>query len=62
MKIKLLLLLFSVGLMFSSCSKCQDCDCASGFGSGEVCQKDFGSSEEYSDAIDALEAAGCECK
>ena len=45
---------------FTSCKKCQDCEC---FGdTEEVCEDDFDSKSEYDDAITILEAFGCSCK
>ena len=64
MKIKILLTLFSIGLMFSSCSRCKDCTCSI-LGSSvttEVCKDDFGSTSEYKDAIKDIEDGGCDCK
>jgi|GEM_PF-250299 hypothetical protein len=52
------LALFAIS--FTSCSKCQDCEC---FGdTEEICEDDFDSKSEYKDAITILEAFGCTCK
>ena len=73
-KIKNILFLFVVAIAFVSCSKCVDCgDCPDGMqiynennelvSSIEVCKDDFEDADiTYSEAIDALEQAGCECK
>ena len=64
MKVKVILFLLSIGFMFNSCKRCQDCTC-SVLGSSitsEVCKDDFGSTSEYKDAIKDIEDSGCDCK
>lgn len=68
MKIKGLLVasLFAFGFMFTSCSNCVDCDCDDVTGApagtgGEICESDYDSEEDFNDAVDIIEAFGCEC-
>ena len=49
----------SVGI--SSCSSCQTCT-VSGLASVEYCSKDFPSKASFETAMDALNAAGVDCK
>ena len=61
---KLLLILLCLPLLFSSCSKCVDCNCdPSAPQYSEICQNDFYSKEDFNTAVAMIEEDfGCECK
>lgn len=55
------LLIILIGIGFSSCQKCAECDnCPLGI-SGNFCVEDFDSKEDYNAAVSNAEAAGCDC-
>jgi|TARA_B110000495_G_C22586584_1_gene351922 hypothetical protein len=63
---KKLLFIAVIAFAFTSCTKCQDCDCSASIdpsaGTEEVCQDEFDSKDDYNEAIAALEILGCDCK
>ena len=62
MKMKLLpVLLVFIGIGFSSCQKCVECEnCPLGI-SADACVEDFDSKEDYEQAVSDAEAVGCDC-
>ena len=57
-------------LMFSSCSKCVECEGDEGWSDGtkeggpylEICKDNFENKSEYEDYVDMLEDNGYDCK
>ena len=47
-------------ISFSSCNKCQDCECYGD--TEEVCEDDYDNKDDYKADIALAEAFGCTCK
>ncbi len=55
------ILLVCIGIGFSSCQKCVECEnCPLGI-TGDACVDDFDSKEDYEQAVSDAEAVGCDC-
>ena len=64
-KIQKTIMLLMTPILFYSCSKCVECtDCPTevSLEQSEICQDDFGSKEEYDEAVAVIRAFGCDCK
>ena len=54
-----LLICLSVTLLFSSCSRCEDCELNGN--TERICETEFDNPDQYQNALDDREAAGATC-